>query len=33
MPQYYESGVKDTTSKVLIKLAAFFDVSLDYLVG
>jgi transcriptional regulator with XRE-family HTH domain len=31
--QYYEAGEKDATSKVLIALADYFDVSLDYLVG
>jgi len=31
--QYYESGERDATSKVLIALADYFDVSLDYLVG
>lgn len=31
--QYYERGQSDPTSAVLIKLADYFDVSLDYLVG
>lgn len=31
--QYYERGQSDPTSKVLIKLADYFNVSLDYLVG
>jgi transcriptional regulator with XRE-family HTH domain len=31
--QYYESGERDATSKVLIALADYFGVSLDYLVG
>lgn len=30
---YYEAGEKDPSSKVLIALADYFDVSLDYLVG
>jgi transcriptional regulator with XRE-family HTH domain len=29
----YEYGESDPTYKVLIKIADFFDVSLDYLVG
>lgn len=31
--QYYETGERDATSKILIALADYFDVSLDYLVG
>ena len=31
--QYYESGKKDATSKVLVALARYFGVSIDYLVG
>lgn len=31
--QYYEKGQKEPTLSVLIRLADFFDVSLDYLVG
>jgi len=31
--QYYERGQSDPTSAVLIKLADYFNVSLDYLVG
>lgn len=31
--QYYEKGEKEPTLSVLIALADFFDVSLDYLVG
>lgn len=31
--QYYERGQSDPTSAVLIKLADYFDVSIDYLVG
>ena len=31
--QYYERGEREPTSSVLISLADYFDVSLDYLVG
>lgn len=31
--QYYERGERQPTSDILIKLADYFDVSLDYLVG
>ena len=31
--QYYEKGQKEPTLSVVIRLADFFDVSLDYLVG
>lgn len=31
--QYYEKGQKEPTLSVLVRLADFFDVSLDYLVG
>lgn len=31
--QYYEKGEKEPTLSVLIRLADYFDVSLDYLVG
>jgi transcriptional regulator with XRE-family HTH domain len=31
--QYYERGQVDPTATVLIALADYFDVSLDYLVG
>ena len=31
--QRYEYGTSDPTREVLIKLADYFDVSLDYLVG
>lgn len=31
--QRYESGENDPTMSVLIALAIFFDVSIDYLVG
>ena len=31
--QRYEYGEREPTSSVLIKLADYFDVSLDYLVG
>lgn len=31
--QYYEKGQKEPTLSVLIRLADFYDVSLDYLVG
>ena len=31
--QYYEKGVKEPTLSVLISLADFFGVSLDYLCG
>ncbi len=31
--QYYEKGQKKPTLSVLIALADYFDVSLDYLVG
>ena len=31
--QCYEKGQKEPTLSVLIRLADFFDVSLDYLVG
>lgn len=31
--QYYEKGQKEPTLSVLIALADFFDVSLDFLVG
>ncbi len=31
--QYYEAGERDATSKVLIALADYFGVTLDYLVG
>lgn len=31
--QYYEKGQKEPTLAVLVRLADFFDVSLDYLVG
>lgn len=31
--QYYEKGQKEPTLSVLLKLADYFDVSLDYLVG
>ena len=31
--QYYEKGQKEPTLSVLIALADYFDVSLDYLVG
>ena len=31
--QYYEKGQKEPTLSVLISLADYFDVSLDYLVG
>ena len=31
--QYYESGEREPTASILITLANYFDVSLDYLVG
>lgn len=31
--QYYESGEREPTLSILIALADYFDVSLDYLVG
>lgn len=31
--QYYEKGQKEPTLSVLVRLADFFSVSLDYLVG
>lgn len=31
--QYYEKGQKEPTLSVLLRLADFFGVSLDYLVG
>lgn len=31
--QYYEKGQKEPTLSVLVRLADFFAVSLDYLVG
>ena len=31
--QYYENGQKEPTLSVLLRLADYFDVSLDYLVG
>ncbi len=31
--QYYEQGQKEPTMSVLIAIADYFDVSLDYLVG
>ena len=31
--QYYEKGQKEPTLSVIIRLADYFDVSLDYLVG
>lgn len=31
--QYYESGEREPTTKVLLALADYFDVSLDYLCG
>ena len=31
--QYYERGQRQPTADVLISLADYFDVSLDYLVG
>ena len=31
--QYYEKGQKEPTLSVLVRLADYFDVSLDYLVG
>lgn len=31
--QYYEKAEREPTMSVLIKLADYFDVSLDYLVG
>nr|DAG38908.1 MAG TPA: hypothetical protein [Caudoviricetes sp.] len=31
--QYYEKGQREPTLSVLVRLADFFDVSLDYLVG
>ena len=31
--QYYERGERNPTSDILIKLADYFNVSLDYLVG
>lgn len=33
MYQFYEYGRSEPTAKVLIALADYFDVSLDYLVG
>lgn len=33
MYQFYEYGRNEPTASVLISLADFFDVSLDYLVG
>lgn len=33
MYQFYEYGKNEPTARVLIALADFFDVSLDYLVG
>lgn len=33
MYQFYEYGKNEPTAKVLIALADFYDVSLDYLVG
>lgn len=33
MYQFYEYGKNDPTAKVLIALADFYEVSLDYLVG
>lgn len=31
--QYYEKGQKEPTLSVLLRLADYFDISLDYLVG
>ena len=31
--QYYEKGQKEPTLSVLVRLADYFNVSLDYLVG
>lgn len=31
--QYYEKGQKEPTLSALVRLADFFEVSLDYLVG
>ena len=31
--QYYEKGQKEPTLSVLLRLADYFDVSMDYLVG
>ena len=31
--QYYERGQREPTASVLIALADYFDVSIDYLVG
>lgn len=31
--QYYEKGQKEPTLSTLLRLADYFDVSLDYLVG
>ncbi|WP_304580421.1 helix-turn-helix domain-containing protein [Thomasclavelia cocleata] len=31
--QYYERGEREPTSSILISLADYFDVSIDYLVG
>ena len=31
--QFYECGISEPTASVLIALADYFDVSLDYLVG
>lgn len=33
MYQFYEYGRNEPTASVLLRLADFFDVSLDYLVG
>ena len=33
MYQFYEYGKREPTASVLISLADYFDVSLDYLVG
>ena len=30
---YYENGIKEPTASVLIKLADYFNVCIDYLVG
>lgn len=31
--QYYETGTNEPTLSVLVRIADYFDVSLDYLVG